>query len=59
MNVLVMMVRLMLKKVGNMKIRKHHNNKGTRGIKTGSYSRQLKLIAKKLNISFKIGKIDK
>lgn len=33
-----------------IKKRKHHNNKGLRGIKTGRVYRDIEYIAKKLNI---------
>lgn len=39
-----------------MKTRSHHNNDGHRGIKTGSYSKKLAALAKKLNVPFSIGK---
>jgi len=35
-----------------MKLRRHHNNKGQRQIKTGKVDRDLKRIAKKLGIKY-------
>ena len=35
-----------------MKTRRHHNNKGLRGIKTGTYEKSLYILCKKLKIPF-------
>ena len=35
-----------------MKFRQHHNNKGYRKVKTGSYLKALRRIARKLKIKF-------
>jgi len=39
-----------------MKLRRHHNNKGTRQIKRGKTTDQVRRIARKLKISFHISK---
>ena len=33
--------------------RRHHNTDGRAGIKSGKFTRELEIVAKKLNISFK------
>ena len=38
-----------------LKSRKHHNNKGTRQIKTGSRAKKTQLFAKKIGVPFQIG----
>jgi hypothetical protein len=38
-----------------MKVRRHHNNKGTRQVKRGKTFEQLKRIAKKLGLPFHEG----
>lgn len=39
----------------DMKTRRHHNNKGIRQIKTGSYVKPLKRLARKLGVPFRVG----
>jgi hypothetical protein len=38
-----------------LKSRKHHNNKGTRQIKTGNRAKKTQLFAKKIGVPFQIG----
>ena len=38
-----------------LKSRKHHNNKGTRRIKTGNRAKKTQLFAKKIGVPFQIG----
>lgn len=40
-----------------MKTRKHHNNKGLRQIHNGKPTKQMRLLAKKLNIPYGTNKI--
>ena len=38
-----------------LKSRKHHNNKGTRQIKTGNRAKKTQLFAKKIGVPFQVG----